>query len=162
MITLRWLEVRPVTLRWIGPSAMAPPLRRPDGTAVAAIIGPTGLTGPPGGTEVVATAVGPLSGHRVVRAVEGGTSYASNDQAADADAILGITLEAADSGAPIRIAASGPMTDPSWSFTPGPVFVGVGGLLVQPAPSGAAFIRQIAQALAPDQLLILNRPPIFS
>lgn len=48
MIILRWREVRPVTLRWIGPSAMAPPLRRPDGTAVAAVIGPEGDSGPPG------------------------------------------------------------------------------------------------------------------
>lgn len=45
MIVLRWREVRPVTLRWIGPSPMAPPLRTPEGQAVAAIVGPPGSPG---------------------------------------------------------------------------------------------------------------------
>ena len=48
MIILRWREVRPVTLRWIGPSPMAPPLRTPVGSAVAAVIGPPGGDGPAG------------------------------------------------------------------------------------------------------------------
>lgn len=124
--------------------------------------GPRGPTGPPGGTVIIQTAVVAISGHRVVRAVVGGVDYATNADAQHADAILGVTVNAADSGEEIRIQASGEITDPSWSFEIGPVFVGAGGLLVQPVPSGAAFIRQIAQAIAPDRLLILNRPPIFS
>ena len=48
MIILRWREVRPVTLRWIGPSSMAAPLRTPEGAPVAAVIGPSGEPGPPG------------------------------------------------------------------------------------------------------------------
>jgi len=49
MIILRWREVRPVALRWIGPSSsMAAPQRAEGPGAIAAVIGPPGPQGPVG------------------------------------------------------------------------------------------------------------------
>lgn len=45
MIELRWRQLRPVTLRWIGPSAALPPVVAPGVGPVAAIIGPRGPAG---------------------------------------------------------------------------------------------------------------------
>ena len=126
--------------------------------------GPIGPVGPPGGTEIQRLASGAISGHRVVRSLGGSCAYASCDVAAHAEAVIGVTLEAAADGDTIRIASQEEIVEPSWSFVEGPVFLGLNGAIVQPAPKanqGALFIRQIGVAVAPDRLLVQLRPPIF-
>lgn len=161
MIVLQWLETPACVFDWIGPSDTLPPLRSPSGAIVAAIIGPTGGDGRPGGSTTRRDAVGPISGHRVVRSVPGGCAYASANEADHADAVLGVTVGAATDGVEVEIAVSDEIVEPSWSWTQGPVFLGLDGALVQPAPVGTAFIRQIGFAVAPDRLLLTPRPPVF-
>lgn len=127
-------------------------------------MGPEGKVGPPGGQEIRRVAFGAIGGHKAVRSLGAACAYASCDVRADAETLIGVTLEAAANGDFVRIASQEEIVEPSWSFVPGPVFVGFNGGLVQPAPTveqGAVFIRQIGVATASDRLLIQIRPPIF-
>lgn len=160
-IVLQWMPATPLlVLQWEAPDGDLPPLL-PDAPlpTVPVIIGGRG---PAGGTTVTREAVGSVSGHRVVRSVAGGCAYASADQAEHADAVLGVTVAAAVDGAEVEIAISDEVVEPSWAWSTGPVFLGLDGALVQPAPVDVAFTLQIGFAVGPDRLLLTPRPPIFS
>ena len=47
-----------------------------------------------------------------------------------------------------------------WSFSPGPVFVGASGALVQTLPPGAIFAQVVGYALAPTRIRVDVQPPI--
>lgn len=136
----------------------------PAGVAGAAgADGPAGAAGPPGpagGSVITRNAAGAVSGHRAVIAVSGGCSHASADRPEDARLILGVSKNAASSGAAVDIQVSEEITESSWSWSTGPVFLGLNGLLVQPAPIGVAFVRQIGVALSATRLLVTPLPPI--
>lgn len=83
----------------------------------------------------------------------GDAVYASNDTLANAQ-VIGITETAASSGAAVAIRTSGLMTDPSWSWTKGPVYLGTNGALTQTAPSGGAIVVQVGKAMTATKLLV--------
>lgn len=123
--------------------------------------GPRGAPGAPGGASFLRVAAGALGGHRVVRALPSDeVAYASSDEPAHAELIVGLTTHAASAGAEISVAAGGAITEGAWSWTPGPVFCGVAGVLTQTPPL-LGFIRQIGIADAPDRLILDLRPPIY-
>jgi len=137
----------PITV--IGPNIPGPP-------------GPEGPPGPSGGSAFVRQAAQALSGHRVVRAVANNeVDYASNDQAADAALIEGITTGAAGLGGDIEVQAMGEMIEGSWSWSLGPIYCGLNGQLTQSPPSGA-WIRQVAVAVDTDRIVINLQPPIIT
>ncbi len=124
--------------------------------------GPPGPPGPAGG-YAVGTAATPLSGHRAVTAGPDGTwRYASNDNLADLAAPLWITIGAVDAGAQGEAVILGPITDPTWSWTPGPVYLGMNGLLTQTPPTApdAAFLVQIGFATSATTLFVDRNPSI--
>jgi hypothetical protein len=124
--------------------------------------GPPGPPGPAGG-YAVGTAAAALSGHRVVTASADGTwRYASNDNLADFAAPLWVTTGAVDAGEQGEAVILGPMTEPSWSWTPGPVFLGANGVLTQtpPAAPAAAFLAQIGYATSATGLFVDRNPSI--
>lgn len=121
--------------------------------------GPAGPVGPAGGTTIEKMAAMPLGGHRIVRST--GTNmadYADNRFADHGDDILGLTLEAAASGATVRIANGNEVTEPSWNWIPQqPIFLGENGVLTQtpPEPDGtAAFIVEVGFAQAPTVVMV--------
>jgi hypothetical protein len=127
-------------------------------------MGQVGPTGAAGGTVVTRLAAQNLSGHRVVKTVDGGLAdYASNSSVGDADVVLGITGGASAVGEEVDIYVLEEMEEPSWAWSVGPIFLGQNGGLTQAVPTalgGAAFIRQVATALSPTRILIQLRPPI--
>lgn len=119
------------------------------------VISPEGLQGPPGlsGAEFSVIAAMPLGGQR---AVTGAGVYA--DQAT-IDGLLGITLEAATTGAAVRVRGAGTIDEPSWSWTPNvPIYVGASGVLTQTPPAG--IVRRVAFALSATRIVVDIFPPI--
>jgi uncharacterized protein YgbK (DUF1537 family) len=79
--------------------------------------------------------------------------YASNDTLANAQ-VIGIAANAASQGAGVTIKTSGIMTDASWLWTKGTVFLGTNGQLTQTAPTGGAIVVHVGRALTATTLQI--------
>jgi hypothetical protein len=122
-----------------------------------------GLQGPPGspGDGPVATAGETLGGHRCVVIDAAGLAwYASGTNPAHLGRFAGVTLGAATAGAQAALARVGPVTEPSWAWTPDtPVFLSINGLLTQTVPT-AGFLPVIGIALSPTSLFINPREPL--
>lgn len=123
--------------------------------------GVVGERGPSGGELVERVSDIAISGHRIV--VSSGTGkleYADNTILNHQFRILGLTLNAASPGNPIDIRVYGEVVEPSWSFTPGPVFLGTNGNLTQVQPSGTSFSMIVGYAVDSTTLIINIQQPI--
>lgn len=104
--------------------------------------------------DVSLTAGVSLSALRAVTSNASGQAvYASNDTLDNAQ-VIGITSNAASSGAGVTIKTSGIMTDSNWAWTKGTVYLGTNGQLTQTTPSGGAYIVHIGRALTATTLQI--------
>ncbi len=103
-----------------------------------------------------------IGGHRVVKATSStNIDYANNTDLNDSTQILGLTLGAAGSGEKIIIRTWGEVTEPSWSWSPGWIWLGINGLLTQTPPqSPALFSMVIGQALSATTMRVLLLTPI--
>lgn len=102
----------------------------------------------------------PIGGHKAVRVVDGGQfMVASSDDASQIGTVIGVSSNAAGQGDDLRVVSLGEISEPSWAFVPGPVFLGVGGSLVQTPPS-IGFIQQMGVALSATKLLVALSAPI--
>jgi hypothetical protein len=109
-------------------------------------------------TKKAAIAIG---GHRVVYLDPTGVKYASNDDLSLLGKALGLSLGASASNANVLIKTSGEVTESSWNWATGPVFLGQNGLLTQVAPAPPALFSQIiAQAISPTSIIINIQSPI--
>lgn len=130
-----------------------------------------GLRGPQGdpgsglsSVQIVGTASAAVSGHRAVtRMPDGGIYYISNDDPAHVTKPLWITTGSAALGEQVAGIAFGELVEPSWSWVPGPVFLGASGMLTQSAPTapGAVFLVQVGTATSATSLFVDRRMPIL-
>lgn len=129
---------------------------------LGAIQGPQGPPGPPGSggpQTVFYTAGEDISGHRVVR-VSGSTAYyADSGTPSHINTVVGISTGAAASGNTVTVQVSGELTEPSWTWSPGAVFLGVSGQLTQTPPATGLFLK-LGKAMTPTTLLIDLQPAI--
>ena len=131
-----------------------------------ALQGPPGGPGPagaPGGALLTGTAGAALSGHMAVAYDDDGDLvYASADNGRHAFTLAGITTGAAASGAQATVQRNDIVDHNGWSWVPGaPVFLGLGGTLVQtPAPT-ALFLKPIGLALTAQRLMLNIQPAMF-
>jgi hypothetical protein len=150
-----------VTRLWAVPAGgIAAPL---DAEALSVLDG-LGVTDT-GQLRASGTASMTLSGHRVVtQGSDGRLGYASNDNPAMVQSPLWITMGAASSGAAVEVVMFGALIEPSWSWTPGPLYLGAAGALTQTPPSalaGAAFLAQIGVANGATSVFIDRGPSIL-
>lgn len=115
-----------------------------------------GVPGPPGAVVNIpeyinATAGSILGGHRVVQIFDGVATYASNIDAYDGQ--LGLTMSSVAQGESFKAYTSGVVTEPSWNFTKGPVFLSINGLLTQTKPDTGTVIL-IGRAVAQTKLAL--------
>ena len=104
--------------------------------------------------DVSLTAGENLSALRAVTSNASGQAvYASNNTLANAQ-VIGITSNAASSGASVTIKTSGIMTDSNWAWTKGTVFLGTNGTLTQSAPTSGAIVVHVGRALTATTLQI--------
>ena len=123
--------------------------------------GPQGIPGPAGGATLVTVGATPLSGHTAVALDSGGLLvYADCTNPAHIGAVQGVIANAYSPGDLAVVQADFGLVHAGWSFSPGPVFVGASGALVQVLPVGAVFAQVIGYALAPTLIRIDVQPPI--
>lgn len=97
--------------------------------------GRPGEPGPAGGAAVQRVTGETLSALRAVYELGGQVFTLDYRDEAHIDLILGITLTAADAGAPINVQRSGALDDGGWNWTPGRVWLGADGALTQTPPA---------------------------
>ena len=79
--------------------------------------------------------------------------YATPDSLANA-VVIGISTTAANTGENITIKTSGQITDASWNWTKGAIYLGANGVLTQTAPTGGSIIVHVAKAITATTLII--------
>jgi hypothetical protein len=91
--------------------------------------------------------------YRAVKIVNGELFHCDATDAADADECVGISIQSASLGDTATIVFNGEITEPSWTWSQGAVYVGANGALTQ-SVSGLAFIQQIASSIAPTKVIV--------
>lgn len=127
------------------------------------IVGPVGPQGPSGSETYVRKSTGALSALRVVRTTDAThVDYADAATLAHGETLLGISSTSAGvAEADVTVVATGPITDGSWSWTPGaPIFCGLNGVLTQTFSGAWAFSRIVAWAQTATTILVRIREPI--
>jgi len=95
-----------------------------------------------------------LSALRVVRGDgSGAVVYASYDDEANAGAIVGITTTAALLGDFVFVRIGGMMTDASWSWSLGTIWLGLNGALTQ-TPTEAGALVPVARAISSTRIVV--------
>ena len=123
--------------------------------------GPIGPIGPAGGATLVTVGATPISGHAAVALDSGGLLvYADCTNPAHIGAVQGVVASAYSPGDLAVVQTDFELVHAGWSFSPGPVFVGASGALVQVLPVGAVFAQVIGYALAPTRIRVDVQPPI--
>ena len=123
--------------------------------------GPQGIPGPVGGATTVMVGATPLSGHTAVAlGADGLLIYADCTNPAHLGAVLGVVANAYGAGDPAVVQTSFDLYHAGWAFTPGPVFAGAGGAIVQSLPPGAVFAQVLGYALSATRIHIDVQPPI--
>lgn len=151
-----FVGAQPAALQLVSIVRVGP--RGPQGDA-----GATGAQGPSGGAiDYPSTADGAaLSGHRVVRGTPDGVAVCSPTDASHRGTALGITTGAASAGAAVTVRAEGPMTEGSWSWTPGaPVFCGPSGVLTQTFDPAWSWSQIVGIATSPTSIFVRIREPL--
>lgn len=147
-----------VTRLWAARPGTSPyPL---DAQALSVIASGGGASSSLQATGIAAEA---LSGHRVVTPKPDGTlDYASNDNIAHVQAPLWVTTGAAAAGAQAIALMLGTIVEPTWAWTPGPVYLGANGVLTQTPPTapGAVFLASVGTATAATSLYVDRGPSI--
>lgn len=156
-MVLRWRKPDPLlVLQWRGPddSVSATAQANPD-APIATIIGPPG-SGASAGPLIACIAGEAVGGHRVVAIRTDGKAYHVSPSDAEADSVAGLTTGAAILGDIVSITAGGEVSEPSWSWTPGSVWLGANGTMTQTVPTSGAIVR-IGTALSATAIYVEPR-----
>lgn len=100
-----------------------------------------------------------IGGHRIVKITPTGCDYADSSTISDLGKVIGMTQSAFSMGELVTIFTQTTITEPSWNWTLGPVYLSTNGLLTQTAPT-VGFLQQIGTALSPTELLLSFQQPI--
>lgn len=100
-----------------------------------------------------------LGGHRAVFASGDVVRYASASAPDNVSTVVGITTQAAAAGNPVDVQRSGRITENTWSWVPGDVYLGDNGLLTQVEPAGV--LLRIGVALDATTLDVRIGTPIY-
>ncbi len=122
--------------------------------------GPMGPAGPSGGTSTEYVAGTVLGGHRIVFAEGTQVQYVDSADISQVERVVGITLHAAEEGAPVLVQRHSEITELTWQWEPGPVYLGSNGLLTQVVPSTGVFL-QVGIALSATVLDLRISSPII-
>lgn len=135
--------------------------------SVQGIPGPPGVNGVDGVDGATASLVvsclasGPIGGGRVVRVIwDKYVGYVSSDSPALADTVLGITTGAAVYGEPIGVQYMGELQDSGWTWSPGPVYCGINGVITQTLPT-SGFILALGTATNSTTIVINIKQPLI-
>lgn len=129
---------------------------------IAAVVAEQGPAGPPGNDRVSvsrAPAAENLSGHRAIGGSGDGVRARSASDLSTLGQVVGVTLGSAVRGQEVQFQTSGEIVEPSWSWTPGRVWLGENGLLTQTLPT-QGYLQQIGVSNGPTKLIVNIGMPI--
>lgn len=137
-------------------------------TVELGIMGPQGPPGESAVSGVVAfiqhTGAAPIGGHRLVSPQADGTlELADPTDLAEIHRPVWLTTQAAGADEDTTVVSFGPVTEPSWAWTPGaPLYLAANGLLTHTVPTapGSAFLKAVASAVTPTTIQYDPQPPI--
>lgn len=110
--------------------------------------------------KLTVVSIGPLSAHIIAYADNAGVIAADKDSLIIQDRILGLTMNSASAaGQDVEIIGQGRVTDPSFSFTPGPIWLGNSGALTQSKPATGILV-QVATAYTATSIFVNIGPAI--
>lgn len=113
------------------------------------------------GANVIAKTAGEtLGGHRVVWINDDDKVYYASAANATAERVAGLTTGAANAGTGATIQPLGEMIEGSWNWIPGPVYLGLNGVLTQTPPLTGALI-EVGVATTPTRLIIRIGEPVY-
>lgn len=79
--------------------------------------------------------------------------YATPDSLANA-VVIGISTTSGSLGDTIIVKTTGELSDASWSWTKGAIYLGANGTLTQTAPSGGSIVVHVAKAITATKIII--------
>lgn len=132
--------------------------------------GEPGLTGPPGpagsgSSSSFVNGNSTISAFRLISNVNNIPTHSDILDEDDGDQVVGVSLNSAvNPGEVVEVQFAGPLSDPSFSFTPGlPVFSGPDGVLTQDPTfvSGQAWQLVVGHAIDPQTINLNLQDPIF-
>jgi hypothetical protein len=126
-------------------------------TCAQGLPGPAGPGALPGFESIAAVT---LSALRVVYRAADGLRYASSDSPSTAVQAVGVLPAAINANASGFVQTSEEISDASWAWSPGPVWLGINGALTQTPPISGVQV-EIGLALTPTMLLIRVQPSIL-
>ena len=103
-----------------------------------------GIPGPAGGSVIQVVAGETLSGHRAIRLSNGLAYYCDAANLAHAGTGIGVSTGAALIGETVNVQTLGTLSEPSWTWNDGPIYVGTNGQLTQSITG--LFMQQIGVA----------------
>lgn len=122
-------------------------------------VGPVGPVGPAGGAGFTRTAGETLGAHRAVFTVDGNVYYCDHTVEQSVLLYLGLTLNSAVLNEPVTVLRAGELEDPSFTFTAGPIYMGLDGMLTQTIPeTGYAF--QLGYAESATKIVLDPQIPV--
>ena len=122
--------------------------------------GPRGNPGPTGGSTLVRVST-PISGHSAVACNWVGELIPADCTiAAHRGVVLGVVTQAHVPGDEAAVKTGFPIEHLGWTWSTGPVYVGMAGQLTQTLPVGAQFSQVVGVALSPTLVLVDLQPPI--
>lgn len=123
------------------------------------VAGRPGVPGPAGGSAFQRQAGESISALRVVYELDAQVFYLDYRDEAHIYLMLGLTLTSANGGDLINVQRSGSIDDASWSWTPGPVWLGATGALTQNPPADG-FDVLIGAAVSATRITLNLQQPI--
>lgn len=79
--------------------------------------------------------------------------YATPDTLANS-VVIGISTTAGGAGDTITVKTTGELSDASWSWTKGAIYLGANGALTQTAPTGGSIVVHVAKAITATKIII--------
>ena len=123
--------------------------------------GPRGVPGPPGSATTVPVGPDAISGHSAVACGPDGLLIPADcTTSTHLGAVLGLVADAYSPGEDAVVQTGFVLEHAGWSWTPGPVFVGLAGQLTQALPPAAIFSQVVGHALSATRVLVDLQPPI--
>lgn len=106
------------------------------------IIYPPGTVFTNENTQFEFTSTVAISAPRVVYAGASGPELADKDTISQQDKIIGVTITSASgAGEPVKVVTEGKIEDPSFTFSVGPIYLGVAGVITQVRPTTGLLVQ---------------------
>lgn len=108
----------------------------------------------PANIDTVLEAAQSISALRAITTDGNSNAVYATNTTASGSVVIGISTTSGNTGANINIQTAGTLTDASWNWSKGLVWLGTNGTLTQTVPTSGAYIVPIAKAITATTIII--------